>query len=70
MKKNLKKIELRKKTVSLLNRNSSQIYGGLTGIADSCRKQCPTLQPDCGLSIQPNSCMQTCACLTVGWECI
>lgn len=70
MKKNLKRIELRKKTVSLLGQSARQMNGGITGIADSCRKACPTLQPDCGESIQPNSCMNTCGCLTMGWECI
>lgn len=56
MKKSLKKIELKKKTISLLDQ--SQMIGGiakpLTHIADSCHKSCPTLQPDCDDSIQPN----------------
>jgi hypothetical protein len=67
MKKRLKKIELRKKTVSLLNQSASkQMNGGATRINESCHKACPTLEPDCGLSIQPNSCMNSCACFTVG----
>lgn len=59
MKKSLKKIELRKKTISLLNHSAAmQMQGGKfmkpTRIIDSCHKSCPTLQPDCDLSIQPN----------------
>lgn len=56
MKKSLKKIELKKKTISLLDQ--SQMIGGVmkpvTRIIDSCHKSCPTLQPDCDESIQPN----------------
>jgi hypothetical protein len=70
MKKNLRKIHLNKKTVSLLNHNAKQVYGGATRINESCHKACPSLQPDCGESIQPNSCINTCACYTAGWECI
>lgn len=55
MKKTIKKIELKKKTISLLD--AKNMVGGLafaTRIIDSCHKSCPTLQPDCDESIQPN----------------
>lgn len=58
MKKTIKKIELKKKTISLLDRSAANMIGGkgmaLTRIMDSCHKSCPTLQPDCDESIQPN----------------
>jgi hypothetical protein len=59
MKKNLKKIEFKKQTISLLDQSTIlQMQGGnqlgLTRIIHSCHKSCPTLQPDCDLSIQPN----------------
>jgi hypothetical protein len=53
MKKAIKKIQLKKQTISLLNNTTAQQLNAgkpamLTRIVDSCKKYCPTiLEPEC-----------------------